>query len=342
LGGEESKKVNKGSEGKEEQGGFAVDRKSMGAPLKKKSMKEKQSKKKAAKDTKGEKKKKALFQLQEETQETEGKKAEEEVTICFKCVVGFAIQVDKGNNTKGGFNRKISEGLAFLHKYLDKAACILPSGKDQRLGPIKSKLDIPKYQAIMKNYFNIPNPMAFSNVNQDGGRVIKGSAVMGFSINPKECLDDAAGDLQSMGCSLFYKKCQEVDTVSKLILLGVPNSIEEEVIQSTLNTVLMNLEITLLNTDSEYKLTKEQCNNWIKYAVVKEFPPGMPWEDTEEKKKKQGANNAHLAYVLQVYQPDYERIKNLCQIAKQRKLWFQHWGNAAFTVKILENNSQQG
>ena len=118
---------------------------------------------------------------------------------------------------------------------------------------------------------------------------------MGFSIDPKECLDNAAGDLQSMGCTLFYKKCQEVDTVSKLILLGVPNSIEEEVIQSTLNTVLVNLEITLLNTDSEYKLTKEQQKNWIKYAVVKEFPPGMPWEDAEEKMKKQGTNNARLA-----------------------------------------------
>jgi hypothetical protein len=64
-----------------------------------------------------------------------------------------------------------------------------------------------------------------------------------------------------MGCSLFYKKIQMVDTVSKLILLGVPNSIKEEVIQSTLNTVLKNLETTLLNTDSKYKLTKEQCNN---------------------------------------------------------------------------------
>jgi hypothetical protein len=77
----------------------------------------------------------------------------------------------------------------------------------------------------MKNYFNIPNPTAFSNVTQEGGQVIKGSAIMGFSLNSKECLDNVAGDLQMMGCSLFYKKCQEVDTVSKLILLGVPNSI---------------------------------------------------------------------------------------------------------------------
>ncbi len=151
LGGEESKKVNEGSEGKEEQAVFVVDLKSMGAPLKKKSTKENQRKKKAAKDTKEKQKKKASFQLQEETQETEGKKNKEEAAICFRCVVGFTIRVDKGNNIKGGFDKKIAEGLAFLCEYLDKAACILPSGKDQRLGPIKSKLDIPKYQVTMKN-----------------------------------------------------------------------------------------------------------------------------------------------------------------------------------------------
>ena len=176
----------------------------------------------------------------------------------------------------------------------------------------------------MRNYFNIPNQMTFSNVNQDNGRVIKGTAIMGFSITPKNCLDDAAGDLRTMGCSLIYKKCQQVDTVSKLILLGVPNSIEEDVIKDTLDKVLSELECTLLQTDSEYKLTKDQRQNWIKYAVTKEFPPGMPWEDAEEKKKKQGGNNVRVAYVLQVYQPDYDRISNLCHMAKQRKLWANH------------------
>ncbi len=75
------------------------------------------------------------------------------------------------------------------------AACILPSGKDPWLGPIKSEADIPRYQVVMKNYFSIPNPMAFLNVTQDGSRMIKGSAIMGFSLDLKECLDDAAGDL---------------------------------------------------------------------------------------------------------------------------------------------------
>jgi len=53
-------------------------------------------------------------------------------------------------------------------------------------------------------------------------------------------------------------------------------------------------------------------------------------------------NNARHAYVLQVYQPDYDRISKLCHVAKQRKLWANHWGNTAITVEIPENDSQQG
>jgi hypothetical protein len=184
--------------------------------------------------------------------------------------------------------------------------------------------------------------MVFLNVYQYGGRVIKGSAIMGFSLDPKECLDDATGDLRTMGCSLFYKKCQEVDMVSKLILLGVPHSIEEEVMKGVLDKESAKLERTLLLTDSEYILTKSQQANWIKCTVANKFPAGMPWEGADEKKQKQGNNNTRLTYAIQVYQPDCERIKMLCQIAKQRKLWHIHWGNAAFTVKLPDNKSQQG
>ncbi len=139
---------------------------------------------------------------------------------------------------------------------------------------------------------------------------------------------------RSVGCSIIYKKCQKVDTVSKLILLGVPNSIEEEEIKDTLDKVLLELEQELIRTHSDYKLTKDQHQNWIDYAVTREFSPGMPWEDAEEKKQKQGGINARLAFVLQVYQQDFDRLSNLCHMAKQRKLWANQWGNMAFTVKI--------
>ncbi len=77
---------------------------------------------------------------------------------------------------------------------------------------------------------------------------------MGFTDNPQQCLDDAAGDLRMMGCTIFYKKCQEVDTVTLQILIGAPNTIEEDIIKQTMDEELKKIESTLL-------LTREQSKN---------------------------------------------------------------------------------
>ncbi len=96
-----------------------------------------------------------------------------------------------------------------MQTYNDKNASFHAIKPDKTLKPIKGKIDMPKYQVTMRNVFYIPNPRAFNNVIADGGRVIKGSAIMGFMENPQQqCLKDAAGDLRMMGCGIFYKKCQ--------------------------------------------------------------------------------------------------------------------------------------
>jgi hypothetical protein len=202
-----------------------------------------------------------------------------------KCVVGCAIRVDKGNNTKGGFNKKIIEGLNFMQTYIDKHASFRPIGKDQITKPIREITGMPKYQVTLRSYFSNPNPRAFDNVSQDGGRVIKGSAVMGFSTDPQKCLEDALGDLRMMGCAIYYKKCLEVDTVATQVLVGAPNTIKEDIIKQTMDRELMALEKKLLLTNTDYKLSKSQLKKWISYAVVREFPAGMPWEGAEEKKQ---------------------------------------------------------
>jgi hypothetical protein len=66
-----------------------------------------------------------------------------------------------------------------------------------------------------------------------------------------------------MGCAIYYKKCQEVDTVTSQILIGIPNMIEEEIIKQMLDEELKNIEQILLKNNKEYKLTREQSNNWI-------------------------------------------------------------------------------
>jgi hypothetical protein len=80
---------------------------------------------------------------------------------CKKCIVGFAIRVDKGNNTKGGFDKKLTEGLLFMQTHIDKHASFHPIGKNRSAKPIKEKSDMPKYQVTIRSYFSIPNPRAF-------------------------------------------------------------------------------------------------------------------------------------------------------------------------------------
>ena len=188
-----------------EQRDFVVDLESISALLRKKSLRVKTAKKKSAKKKQEERvekstkqKKKAAFVPNPDNAGEEKDKEEvvvKELAVCFRCVVAFTICVNRGNDAKGRFDEKIVEGLSFLRKYLEKATCILPSRKDQRLIAIKTEADLPKYQGTMKNYFNIPNPMAFSKLTQEGGRLIKGSAVMGFLLDPREYLDDGAEDL---------------------------------------------------------------------------------------------------------------------------------------------------
>ncbi len=229
-----------------------------------------------------------------------------------------------------------------MQKYIDKHASFYPIGKDQTAKPIREKADMPKYQVTLRSYFSIPNPRAFNNVSQDGGRVIKGSAVMGFSTDPQTCLEEASGDLRMMGSAIYYKKCQEVDMVATQVLVGAPNTIKEDIIKQDMDRELTGLEKKLLLTNDNYKLSKSQLKKWISYAVVRQFPAGMPWEGAEEKKQKQGTSNVRLAYVLHINQPDYERMKKLLAYTKELDIWHKHWGKAAFTIEIPDERSPQG
>jgi hypothetical protein len=121
-----------------------------------------------------------------------------------KCVVAFVIQVDKGKDTQAAFGKKLIAALSFLQTYIDKyAAFFAIDESDSSRPPIKEKGDPPVFQVVLRRYFVIPSERAFDSINQDGGRAIKGSAVMGFSLDPQKCLEEAAGDLRHMGCAIY-------------------------------------------------------------------------------------------------------------------------------------------
>jgi hypothetical protein len=204
-----------------------------------------------------------------------------------KFVVAFAIRVNKGKDTKAAFDKKILAALPFLQNYINKHAAFFSIDTlDSSRPPIKEKADVPAFQVILCKYFDIPNKKAFDSVNQDGGRAIKGSAIMGFSLDPRKCLDEAAGNLRHMGCAIFYKQCQEVSTIARQILLGAPNTIKADIIKQTIHKELKLVEQKLLlDNNAEYRPSKRHQSKWLSYAVVQEFPARMPWEGLRRRNK---------------------------------------------------------
>jgi hypothetical protein len=109
-------------------------------------------------------KKKATFA------ETVGKEEVKEKEMEYKtCVVSFAIWVDKTKDPKGGFTKKLLEGLAFMQNYIDQHASFHPIRPSKAFKPIKEKGNMPKYQVTLQNYFCISNTRAFDNINANGG-----------------------------------------------------------------------------------------------------------------------------------------------------------------------------
>jgi len=69
--------------------------------------------------------------------------------IAYKeCIVSFAIRVDKGNNTKLAFDKKLMEGLEFIQQYVDKRACFLPQEKDKKLKQYVPRMIYPSTRSL--------------------------------------------------------------------------------------------------------------------------------------------------------------------------------------------------
>ncbi len=86
-----------------------------------------------------------------------------------KCVVAFAIRVDKGKDTQAAFSKKLIVALSFLQTYISKhAAFFAIDESDLSRPPIKKKgADLPAFQVVLRRYFEIPSKWAFDSINQD-------------------------------------------------------------------------------------------------------------------------------------------------------------------------------
>ncbi len=93
-------------------------------------------------------KKKATFA------ETVGKDTVKEKEIDYKtCVVRFAVRVDKGKDTKGGFDKKIIKGLNFMQTYIDQNTSFHATRPGMTAKPIKGISTCQNIKSLCKITF---------------------------------------------------------------------------------------------------------------------------------------------------------------------------------------------
>ena len=151
--------------------------------------------------------------------------------------------MEKGQDPKQTFSKKLGEALSFLQEEVDAGARFVAIDPEDRKAPhISLAAEIPKYVVRLNRYFEFAAANLFNNVTQANGRAIKASAMMEFKGDPEEVLGTAAADLRAMQCTIFYKRCQHVATESNIILIGAPNSVGEEIIKEVFQKELKEIE----------------------------------------------------------------------------------------------------
>ena len=138
-----------------------------------------------------------------------------------RVIAGLIVRVSMGKNTKNNVHKKLLERLSFLQIECNNAACFLPKYQASKHPLIMNKGGVPKFQVASESkYMVISNHVAFAAVQLDDGHTIKALAVMGFNENLRELLENAFGGLHHTSYMIFYKHCQESNTVTKYALLS--------------------------------------------------------------------------------------------------------------------------
>ena len=243
-------------------------------------------------------------------------------------VVSLSFKVLKGEDPRTTFGKKMAQALKFLHEECDEPeAAVLPVDHVGEVfvstKTIKKLSDMPKYAIKMKHYFCIPNQRSFNPV-QNNSRIIKASAKMLFKSDPKTLLEEAGPDLRNLGCGVYYKQLQEVNSESDHILLGAPMVMTVERVEKEFQRLL---KITEKGIDYSGK--------WeLPIKVTKEHAPGMPWETEEEKKTSKITTASKQVFIIHVSKKNHGRLTELLKEIKHRKELHKEWGPTAFTVQL--------
>jgi hypothetical protein len=108
------------------------------------------------------------------------------------------------------------------------------------------------------------------------------SVVLGTDNDPEDVIK-ARPDINKYGVGLVIKPHQDVDTNSRIILLGAPNSISKKEALMIITTILCSAEDDMKRNDPDYD--RDLFNETFpEFAIICAQPQGLPFVPSDDKK----------------------------------------------------------
>ena len=248
--------------------------------------------------------------------------------------VEFKVQVDKqkGKKTKECFEETMAGGIEFLRESMSEGKSnfsIVPKMKSNTTAKvIKSRKDFPKHQHGWKSiYASFENRYAFSAIARDKDtKTMKGTMRIAANVDIEEGLEDIEQDLwDDFKISFTKKPLQECDTTADQMWCGLPLDVGILIVKQVSDKILKPLWISMGNN----------LDDFPKYAIIKEWPGGMPW--TNRKPGEKYEDNGRKTFVYMVARKDAHKLNKLLEVAKDLNLWAGTWGEKVFTLQMVPN-----
>ena len=227
----------------------------------------------------------------------------------------------------------MTAALAFIQKYADPTAAFLPK-TDATQPQIINKSTFPTVIFPLEaDYFVFSSSACHYAPKGIRGKIIRFSAIIGSDVEPERILH-CRPDLNVMNVGIDIKAHQNINTNTRITLLGAPNTINKtEAKNLCLNIYQSALHILQAEHPDDPIASTTVVPD---YAIILAHPQGLQYtatDNTEEKYTPPAKERRSLHVMCNAI--DFDGFAKLTKIAKENDLWRPSFGMCYPTIAPL-------
>ena len=246
----------------------------------------------------------------------------------FKTVFEMSITIPKTERVLLELSNKMTSALAFIQQWADPTAAFLPK-TNPTLPHIISKLSFPSVIFPLEmDYFIFSSSGWHYAPKQPRGKVIRLSAIIGSDVEP-DMIARCKPDLNVMHVGLEIKAHQDIDTNTRITLLGAPNTINKAEAKKICSEIFLSALKILKSEHPDDPISN--TINLPDFAIILQYPQGLPYvakDDADYSPPSRERRSLHIMCASS----DFDGFATLTEVAKANDLWRPSFGMCYPTI----------